>query len=97
MKASQDDEIRTAFYDEYIPEVDVFSAQWLSWARSGGTRIFADRTSSTKMLRAYGNVEYSEDDMARYTLENNTVVTNNTYVYLRYLNASAERRLLLRR
>jgi uncharacterized membrane protein len=86
MKASQNDTIMATFYDGYFPDQDVYGVLWLSRSRDSNSSVLADLTSLDDVLRAYGNLEYSERETARHTLGNNTVLKSNVYVYLRYLN-----------
>jgi len=82
MKMSHDNETIIIFYNDYVPEQDVFSAIWLSRMTENNTKTYADLISSQHVLRGYGMIIVKW----KYYLSNSTIVDNDSYIYLRYLN-----------
>jgi uncharacterized membrane protein len=71
-----------ALYEDYIPEQDVFSAQW--YLRNIGQEplIYADVRSKDNVLPAYA----MENKDKISDISNTTVLQQGAFVYLRYFN-----------
>jgi uncharacterized membrane protein len=81
-KTSSDIEVLEALYEDYIPEQDVFSAEW--YLRNVGQKpeIYADVLSKDNVLSAYA----LENKNKVHSIANTTVVQRSAYVYLGYFN-----------
>ena len=82
MKLINDPEIKTEFYEAYVPEQDVYSALWLSKMQKYNSTVYADLTSKKHVLRSYGMIIVDWE----HVLNENITLKDDSYIYLRYLN-----------
>lgn len=77
---------KMGFYNNYIPEQDVFSARWLSYNRNNIFKIYSDDSVTglkNNVLVSAGSIDYSKISVLTNTTSE---IPPNTYVYLRYVN-----------
>ena len=82
MITSENPKILATFYGQYVPDCDVYSAKWLSEETPSNSTLYADADARQHVLRGYALRVVDENNI----LSNNTIVSSNSYVYLRYLN-----------
>jgi len=82
METSNDHQIKALFYNEYVPEQDVFSALWLSKMAVKDGKVYADQVAAQHVLTAYGMIV----PQWKHYLSNSTTIDVEAYIYLRYLN-----------
>jgi len=81
-KASNSLEVVYGFYEVYIPEQDVFSAQWYLRNIGQEPEVYADVPSKDNVLTSYA---LENRDRTRI-LSNTTAVEHGAFIYLRYFN-----------
>jgi uncharacterized membrane protein len=79
---SNDPQILASFYEGYVPDNDVYSAKWLYNTVPINATLYADVTSSQRVLRGYALRVIDWECM----LSNDTTIRSNAYIYLRTLN-----------
>jgi uncharacterized membrane protein len=79
---SSNPSIRVSYYDEIIPDQDVFSTLWLSHYMSQTRMVYADGTSIAHVLTSYGPVPAIQSSL----IFAYSPTGQEDYVYLRYLN-----------
>ena len=79
---SNDPQVLANFYEGYVPNEDVYSAKWLSSEIPLNATLYADITSSQRVLRGYALRVIDWENM----LTNNTRIKADAYVYLRTFN-----------
>lgn len=82
IKASNDSAVFAYLYEAYSPEEDVRSAVWLSGFKGSKSTVYGDYTALKHVVAAYGMIAFNWTN----TLNNDTVIGSNSYVYLRFLN-----------
>jgi len=81
-KTSNDLAVLESLYELYIPEQDVFSAEWYLRNIGQEPEVYADVQSKDNVLPAYA---LENKNKIRY-ISNTTVLQRSAYVYLRYFN-----------
>jgi len=81
-KTSNDLSVLEALYEVYIPEQDVFSAEWYLRNIGQEPEVYADILSRDNVLPAYA----LENKNKIHAISNTTAMQRSAYVYLRYLN-----------
>jgi uncharacterized membrane protein len=79
---SNNPQVLANFYEGYVPNEDVYSAKWLSSEIPLNATLYADITSSQRVLRGYALRVIDWENM----LTNNTRIKDDAYVYLRTFN-----------
>ena len=82
MTMSNESQVKTVFYDVYIPEQDVISASWLQSHKAETAGVFADYSSETHVLVSYGLIPHN----LLLPITNTTIPPQGSFVYLGSLN-----------
>jgi len=79
---SNDPQVLARFYEGFVPENDIQSAKWLYHTVPNNSSVYADITSSQRVLRGYALRAVDWENI----LENGTRIAPESYVYLRTFN-----------
>jgi len=82
MKTSNNNQTKALFYENYVPEQDIYSAIWLSRNVRKNFYTYADFISIKHVLIGYGMIIIDW----KYLFSNNTSIKLNANIYLRTLN-----------
>lgn len=80
--SSDDPKVLARFYEGYVPDCDIYSARWLSATAPIDSAIYADITSTQRVLRGYAFRVVDWENI----IANDTRIKPDAYVYLRSLN-----------
>ncbi len=79
---SNNPQVLAGFYEGFVPENDIQSARWLYSTIPGNSSLYADFTSSQRVLRGYALRAVDWENI----LDNGTRIAPDSYVYLRTFN-----------
>ncbi|MCW4018865.1 MAG: DUF2206 domain-containing protein [Candidatus Bathyarchaeota archaeon] len=82
MEESSNPQVLAHLYGSYVPDCDVYSAEWLSVHTPKDSVLFADADARQHVLRGYALRVVNE----AHLLSVNNTITPDSYIYLRYLN-----------
>ncbi len=82
MASSTDPRVMQTLYGSYVPDCDVYSANWLEACVTNKTALYADVDARQHVLRGYALTVVGPDNL----LSNDTHIPPDAYVYLRSMN-----------
>ncbi len=82
MKTSNNPQVLQTLYGSYVPDVDIYSAKWLSFTVPENATLYADADAHQHVLRGYASIVVDGNNI----LYDNITIAPNAYVYLRTFN-----------